>query len=124
MDTEAPVLAGKDGGMRPGRRVSEGIRAHGKDPASEASPTRRQTAVVGVTSRGQPLEPCEQALGGRRRGGFREDVLQAPLGVGLGLALGTRGEMGEHPLARVMPQLTVDQSGQPVSQMLLDRCRT
>lgn len=83
-------------------------------PPSKGPPGRRH-----LRGGGQPLEPREQPLGGRRRRGVREDVLQAALGIGLGLALGTGRQMGQHPVPYVMFQLTVDKRGKPVPQVLL-----
>jgi hypothetical protein len=86
--------------------------------SSESSPAeRRAVAVLRITSR-QSLETGQEALRGRGRGGLREDVLQAALGVSLRLALRTGGEMRENTLPRGMTELAVHQSGESVSQML------
>ena len=72
----------------------------------------------------EPLQPGQEALGGRRRGRLGEDALQPALGVGLRLALGAGGQMRQDALTRVMTELSVHQGGESVSQMLLGGGRT
>jgi hypothetical protein len=87
--------------------------------AGESRPTERRVVIdFGVTSRRKPLESGQEALGGRRRGGLREDVLQSALCVGLRLALGAGGQMREDALTRLMTELAVHQGGESVSQVL------
>jgi hypothetical protein len=91
---------------------------HSGPPAGESSPERRRTVAVGVTSAGKPLEPGQEALGGRRRGRLREDVLQAALRVDLRPALRAGGQVRQDALTRVMTELSVHQGGESVSEML------
>jgi hypothetical protein len=130
MDAEAPAGGGREHrGVRAGGDVVELealATSHAEDSgagpsrqSSESSPAeRRAVAVLRITS-GQPLEAGQEALGGRGRGGLREDVLQAALGVRLRLALRAGGEMRENALPRGMTELAVHQGGESVSQMLV-----
>ena len=122
----APLRPGRCAVVRPRRHIAERVlRPHTENPGGpESAPSKRGATAIGVTSPGEPLEPGQEALGGRRRSRLREHVLQPALGVGLGLALRTGGEMSENPLPRLMTELAVHQGGEPVSQMLLSRCRT
>ena len=127
MYTEATARRRKHGVMRAGGDIAElealaplhPEHAGSRGPSGESvtKPVQRR-ATVAVTSPRQPLEAGQEALGRGRRGRFREDVLQTALRVGLCLALRAGGQMREHTLARLMTELTVDQRGKSVSQML------
>jgi hypothetical protein len=59
--------------------------------------------------------------GGGQRGGrcLGERAFQPPLFIGLGLAPGAGGEVGEDPLTGVVIQLTVHEGGEAVTEVLL-----
>ncbi|CAM5659039.1 hypothetical protein SGLAM104S_00643 [Streptomyces glaucescens] len=89
------------------------------EAADRSAPAERRVAAVRAASAGQPLEPGQEALGGWRRGRFGEHVLQPALRVDLRLALRAGRHVCQHALARVMTELSVDEGGEPVSQVLL-----
>lgn len=97
--------------------------AEDADATGEQASAGRLLAVR-VASAGESLQSGQEALGGRRRGHFREHVLQSALRVGLGLALRTGGKVRQYTLARLMTELAVHQGGKSVSQVLLRRRRT
>ncbi|CAM5603289.1 hypothetical protein SGLAM104S_01534 [Streptomyces glaucescens] len=133
VDAEAALRGDRqDGGVRAGRDVveletltapSQPEDATGAGPPGEAAdrsaPAERRVAAVRAASAGQPLEPGQEALGGWRRGRFGEHVLQPALRVDLRLALRAGRHVCQHALARVMTELSVDEGGEPVSQVLL-----
>ncbi|SCE01375.1 hypothetical protein GA0115251_13536 [Streptomyces sp. TverLS-915] len=72
-----------------------------------------------VRASGKPLKTLQKGGGQRGGGGLGEGGLETPLFVGVGLAAGAGGEVGEDSLTGVVIQLTVHEGGEAVTEVLL-----